>query len=276
MATLGLIWGLVKRDRGVVWILTGSGIIFLLALAYQIGLPGLFSVLIVIIWLNLPIALLAAYFINQLHLFLLSFFPPEIPRLPVFRIMVFIALVLAAILGCPSIRDLTLPENGFIRAPDLDAMTWIEDNTRENALFYISTRFWTPHVAHGLDGGYWIPYFTGRPTTMPPQTYASDAEPTYMNNVNARAHALTNASSLESLHDLLITYGVDYIYIGKRKAELDPNTFLSAPGLFTPLYRRDGVWIFQVIENRQTSNDELELSPEPDGFLKLGYSINVG
>jgi hypothetical protein len=136
-----------------------------------------------------------------------------------------VLLILMSIPGIWHIRSLTLQENGFVLEPDLQAMSWIEENIPEDALFYISTNFWTPHLAHGLEAGYWIPYLAYRETILPPEPYASDGEVPYMYFVNSRARLLSQEQEAGPLHELLNENHVTHIYIGSRPAYLDFDLF---------------------------------------------------
>jgi hypothetical protein len=248
LAIPGLIWGLVKASKPTFLLLIGSGSLFLLAQTHVLGVPSLLTVRIVVIWFYLPIGLLGGYFLAEC-------FRVVHARVPILRkyprvgaLLVSSMLLTACVFGVVSVSRITLPENGFVRAADLAAMDWIKAQTSSDALFYISTHFWTPATAHGLDAGYWIPYFTGRETILPPETYASDGSLPYRTEINERARHLTEAETIEALYAQLLKYGVTHIYIGVRPAKLDPNAFLASPDLFNNEYDRDGVTIFRVLE----------------------------
>ena len=232
---------------GGIYLLVGTLSLLILAQTNLIGIPPLFSVLIVTIWLYFPVSILGGYFIAQM----LRFMQERWHRRENQNIWLSAAAVGLVILLClPGIgyiRNLTLPENGFVREPDLQAMIWIEENIPGDALFYINTHFWTPYLAHGLDAGYWIPYLANRETILPPEPYLSDGELTYINFVNSRAYHLSQEPDAEALHILLQEYDATHIYIGNRPANLDPTDFEALPSKYDLIYRRDGVWIFRVL-----------------------------
>ena len=93
-----------------------------------------------------------------------------------------VLVCLAGVRRTAELRDLS---SGFVRAADIDAMQWINRNVAHRAPCHISTHFWTPIVAHGLDTGYWIPLLAYRQTTLPVKTCASDGSLEYMELVNA-------------------------------------------------------------------------------------------
>ena len=250
IAGIGAIWGISKKEPYVWLLLAWTLALFGAANLHILGVTPLLSNTIVIICLYLPIASLAGYFFGQL----LAKFSSLLSRLSagtirklqaVATLIILIVMVVAAIY----LTRLIAPENGFVQPADLNAMAWIEQNLpRDNVLFDIKTHFWTPEVAHGLDGGYWIPLLTGRQTIMPPQVYNSDGTPEYADFINQRARALTLANNTpEQLWQAIIKYDVTHIYIGSRKTDWGPEIFLTYPAHFDPIYSKDGVWIFKVI-----------------------------
>jgi hypothetical protein len=53
----------------------------------------------------------------------------------------------------------------FLSSDDIEAMSWIKENLPEDAKIGINTVFWLSNHPHGIDSGYWIPYFTDRKIT---------------------------------------------------------------------------------------------------------------
>jgi hypothetical protein len=248
LAGLGLLLSFRRKEMGGIYMLVGTISILMLAQTNLIGIPSLFSVLIVTIWIYFPVALLAGYFIAEI----LRVIQEKWPRMDNYKVRVstaaIVLLILISLPGILFIRDLTLPENGFVREPDLQAMTWIEENITEDALFYTSTHFWTPDLVHGLDAGYWIPYLADRETILPPEPYGSDGEIPYINFVNSRAHRLSQEQDAEALYPVLHEFNVTHIYIGNRPAYLDYTEFEALPSKFELIYDREDVQIFRVID----------------------------
>jgi hypothetical protein len=247
LAGLGLLISLRRKEMGGIYLLVGTLSVLVLAQTNLIGIPPLFSVLIVTIWLYFPVAILAGYSIAQM----LRIIQERWPRRETLTIRFSSAAVVVSILislpGIWNIGNLTLPDNGFVREADLQAMIWIEENIPEDALFYTSTHFWTPYLVHGLDAGYWIPYLANRETILPPEPYLSDGELTYINFVNSRAHDLSQQPDAEALHTLLNKYDATHIYIGNRQAYLNHTEFEALPSRYELIYDREEVWIFRAI-----------------------------
>jgi len=257
LALLGWLVSLFRGDRQSSFLLLGSSGLLLVSLSYRIGIPPPFSILIVILWLHVPVALLGGYFVSEFGMAAIRRWGQHIasrgwPTLAALALLAGIALP-----GIAYLRGLTLPENGFVREADLRAMRWIRENISEDARFYIAIHFWTPEVAHGLDAGYWIPYLAGRETVLPPQLYKSDGTPTYARSVNARARRLAEASDILELHALLKEYDITHIYIGERPTPLEAKSFKSHPSLFHLLYEDDGVHIFEVLDGDSSASTEI-------------------
>ncbi len=246
MAGLGAIWGIWRRNQMVLVLLLWMISLFVGANLHLLNFTPLYSNTIVIIALYLPLAALIGYLFHELAAFATN--QCTITRAARERLMggLLIGLVLLGIGAIVSNTRLVARDNIFVRDADVQAMRWIEQETPPDALFYIATSFWTPEVAHGLDGGYYLPLLAARQTIMPPQHYASDGTGEYRNLVNQRLYDLAAAEDAQTLWATLNHYGITYIYIGARKTELDPVFFVAHPELFTQIYNQNGVWIFQV------------------------------
>lgn len=121
----------------------------------------------------------------------------------------------------------------FVTADDIQAMDWIRKNTPNDAVFAINTYMWLGNSPHGTDGGYWIPYFTGRKTTTGTMMYGLGTLE-YINKIKNLSSLVVNSISNPESIKQLYKAGVKYIYIGSNgnylEPELDPDTILSYPG----------------------------------------------
>jgi Family of unknown function (DUF6541) len=249
LAGISAVWGLLKRCSGVWLLVIWVILLFGAANLHLIGLTPLFSSLIVTICLYLPVAALVGYGADRLVDWLAPFFSISTPRARVLGATA-VAVVFAAIgvCGMAYTSRVIEPENGFVRPADLEAMRWIQQNTPQDALFHISTHFWTPQVAHGLDAGYWIPLLANRQVTIPPEIYASDGSDAYIASTNERLLGLVQAKTPQQMWQVLREDHVTHIYIGNRSANLRPEFFNSDPTHFRPVYARDSVWIYEVMQ----------------------------
>jgi uncharacterized membrane protein len=158
-------------------------------------------------------------------------------------------LVFVTLLGVRAVfRDVGMItfDNAFVRPGDVAAMEWVQQEIGEDALFYIATNFWTPTVAHGLEGGYYLPLLAARQTIMPLQNYASDGTMEYRTLVNQRLSDLAAAPDSHALWETMQRYGITHVYIGERSTPVDPKLFLENPQDFELLYDGGNVWIFAV------------------------------
>jgi hypothetical protein len=250
IAGLSAAWGLLKRDRGV-WLLVGwILLLFGAANIHLIRMVPLFSSLIVAIFLYLPVAILVGYGVDRVAAGVarrLAFLSPRTRTVGTLALAA--VLVVAGLGGMAYTSKIIEPDNGFVRPADLAAMEWISQNTPADARFHIATHFWTPVVAHGLDAGYWIPYLTGRETTIPPEVYGSDGSASYIDATNQRLRELAQATTASQLWQVLQQFHVTHIYIGNRPTDLRPDLFDSDPAHFRLLYARDHVWVYEVVQS---------------------------
>ncbi len=147
----------------------------------------------------------------------------------------------------PRLREIEIKRH-FVTPADVVAMAWIEANTPQEALFAINTYTWMRSVPHGIDGGYWISYFTKRHTTTG----------TMLSSLGPREHALriVELSTLTVQLDAspqsaaaLRQAGVDYVYVGPRHftapTAWDEAALAANPALEL-VYDHDGVRIYRI------------------------------
>jgi len=136
----------------------------------------------------------------------------------------------------------------FMTDADRDAMAWINENTPRDAVFAINTHFWLPNAAHGSDGGYWLPYFTGRETTA--NTMIANLGPGY-DVVMEKSRAVLSLYEDEPSLINLCALGVDYIYDGAKTSfdgkRFDIEQLINQPGV-KPMYDINGVTILKICD----------------------------
>lgn len=254
MAILGVLWGIGLRQRMSLilplWILG----IFAGANLHLIGFTPLYSNTIVILALYLPLSTLASYFIYELFRFAQrqwGLWPRGKNQRSLWVGSLVAVVILLGIYGVWRDIQIITPENGFVRKGDETAMNWVQQNIADDALFYIATSFWTPTVAHGLDGGYYLPLLAHRQTIMPLQNYASDGTMEYRALVNRRLRDLDDAADAATLAKTMRAYEITHVYIGVRDTYVNPQTFMDDPNDFELLYDQDGVQIFAVRPGEQ-------------------------
>jgi len=137
------------------------------------------------------------------------------------------------------------PGRVFVTNSDLAALNWIRDHTPAEARFAVASNFWLPEGLEGVDAGLWIPYATGRQTTVPPMIYINEAPQDQIAAINALAQRMNDAASPGELASLLRANGVEYVYRGLR--EPPPwYVHLDAPQVFERIYDAEGVAIYRL------------------------------
>jgi hypothetical protein len=215
---LGAVWGMMRRNKLVVAALVWVVVLYLLGKANLLPVPllSLTNLGAVLIMLYLPIGLVVGSATEEVL---------KVCR-PRWRGTANMAVALALIGGFVTSHARTEdlePHRFFVTPEDVAAMTWIRQNTPEDALFAVNTTFWLPRAPHGTDAGYWIPYFTGRQMTAGVMLL-SLGDQAYVDGVVERSEAVEQLESGNAALVELEMAGVDYIYIG-RKGDF------SGPGL---------------------------------------------
>ena len=196
----------------------------------------------IIIMYYLPASLLIGIGVHELFAWLPSLNKPNI-------LQPTLTLLLAGAVFTSHIHSQVVdPDRYFLTSADLLAMDWVKTYTSPDSLFAINTLFWLKSAAHGTDGGYWIPYFTGRQTTASNMLY-SYGDSSYQQQVMSLSEEVTRQQSAQVI-DLtqLCRYGVDYIYLGAHPSPIPtftPERIAAAPGA-TLVYDAKGVKIFQI------------------------------
>ncbi len=153
-----------------------------------------------------------------------------------------------------------LPAQQLLTPADATAMEWIRTQTPPDARFLVNTyASYSDSVFIGDDGGWWIPFLTGRHNTAPPMLYMNEQSsiPNYARQVNDFAREL-RANPLPSPEAIQLcrAAGIDYIYIGPHvgtspgNQRIDVQTLRYLPEQFPIVYERDGVIIFALLPAR--------------------------
>lgn len=225
----------------IIW----SVILWLEGNAYRLGIPllNLTNYTAIMIFYYIPIGII------------LGMAGEAILKLPLFKNKAIqasflgILLLLGIYTGRQRLNDIE-PYRFFVNPADLEAMSWIRTNTESDALFAINTYQWLGYSPHGTDGGYWIPYFTGRKTTTGSMLYGLGSEE-YIRDIINMSNTVTKLEIDLSAVEELMEYGVDYIYIGAKGSfdgrGLDPQIIASSPNVRL-VYSADNVEIFEITQ----------------------------
>jgi hypothetical protein len=135
----------------------------------------------------------------------------------------------------------------FIKPSDLPAMDWIRENIPLDAVFAVNTYRWLDKIPHGTDGGYWIPYFTGRRTTTGTMMFTAGS-PDYVNQVLDWSEAVSRLDEGPEYLQQLCSQGVKFAYLGESGNNSGKGLMLEVlqyPGVEV-IYAREGVTIIRL------------------------------
>jgi hypothetical protein len=243
---------LLSQHGGMMMALTGIGIIVLVWRQSA-------SALVVIAWFVIlysialiPAGWLGSEYLSPAFVLLMAFLPMSIiaGELIAFvyttttvssnKTVVVWSVTLAVVVGLGA-RDmiaLVNPTTIIFSDADQNAMEWISQNTPRDAKFLINSAEWFPASFSPADGGWWIPYTTGRRTDW--AISASDAG---------------DAATWIAAHD------IEWIYLGWRNGIFKKSEFICQPVRYVLHYHQNGVAILQVRQPNQP------ISPLPDFCL---------
>jgi hypothetical protein len=147
----------------------------------------------------------------------------------------------------------------MVSQEDVLAMDWISEYISPDAKFLVNGFLaYGGRRLVGADAGWWIPLWTGRENTVPPLTYGLEAG----YDRGAREQMLQDwmylrqeLPSSESVQ-FLRQRGVTHVYVGQGnglvgnpgESLVDTDELLESP-FFDPVYRGDGVWIWQIVDD---------------------------
>ena len=238
-----LIVGVILRKKLMIacflWVLVlfGLGYAYLL----QIPLLNLTNLGAILIMMYLPIGLVIGNLVQEIV------FAFHSDRRVAYGVSLF--FLGAGLAAAPARATTVEAYRYFVTPADVAAMAWINANTPPDALFAINTYFWLSWAPHGTDAGYWIPYFTQRPTTTSVMIFSSLADSDH------RAEVVTASQQVELLESdpgsvaTLAEMGVAYIYIGQQgdfaSQGLQADILRGQEGV-EEVYTNEGVSIFRL------------------------------
>jgi hypothetical protein len=132
------------------------------------------------------------------------------------------------------------------------AMEWIRHETPADAKFLVNSFPAFTSLYAGSDGGWWLPFLTGRQSNLPPITYGTEAgeQPDFVpaiRQLNARIqqHPVASAATASLLHRL----GFDYLYDGPAANPppeyINPAALARSP-FYSVIYQQQGVTIWKI------------------------------
>ena len=233
----GMLFGFYKKQNEIIllsfWIL----MLLIFSNPYWLDLPisGLIDFITVLSVLWMPISIICGYLICGL-------LDKNIFRK---KEVIFIFMILVVTSSVFSQTQLIRPSTQYVFEPDIDAMYWINENTKDNSNFLISSAKSIGFV-EATDAGSWIPIFTQRQVSVPSMLYGGEGDQELLNQVNLLHEASNNPSSDSSLA-IFEKYNVTHVYIGVRKTRNSMNVAnFEKSNNFKLVYSNNGVYIFEI------------------------------
>ncbi len=129
---------------------------------------------------------------------------------------------------------------------DVAALDWIQENTPQDARFYINSTPWIGNVYRGIDGGFWLEPYTGRLSLVPPSLYGLAGQDTVaqVKDWADRSGKLVGCDA--AFWTLAREAGLTHIYIRQGSGALQPDALADCPRLEL-LYSQDGVFIYRIL-----------------------------
>lgn len=222
-----------------------TAVLFLLVGGDQLGLPTLAVVNVNSLYITvfLQLAIFQAIVLDQMWQWLKTYWLLERGGAVVMG-GVLMALLLFGVRQQVSILN---EQTLLAQHADVAALTWIDENVPETAVFAVSGWKWLGETWAASDGGAWIVPLTGRMATIPPIDHVYNLELfDFVRGFNAAATAVPDWSDpLQA--EWLRQQAISHIYIGPHTdfSYFDPAVLLRNPRL-EMVYGRDSTFIFKI------------------------------
>lgn len=240
-AAAGLVWALIRRERGPfgIWTL----LLALLTLPWSLTLrpfrPDHFAIV-----LFLPISIYAGWLFWQLGRLAARWFK---------RRWVTLAFVSLCVIGFivwsfPLSSDIVNPVTTFVTADDLDALDWVRENTPDNARFFINTTYWQNGIYRSADGGGWLLPYAERWALVPTVFYGfSPDKQTTQQLVEWGREANKITTCDESFWALVEEANLGWIYLREGVGALQPEGLVGCGGV-QMVYSASTGRIYQIFD----------------------------
>ena len=247
-ASLGAVWGLIRQAGRVVALILWVALLLLAANLRLLGLPNTFITNgAVVLALYLPVGLLGGYLTAEALQAMEGRWGRQAATLALSAIVLGGCLVGVHTLN----RRILEPWRFFVTADDLQAAAWIREHIPADALFAVQAYHETgPLIVHGVDAGLWLPYLTGRRTTMPPMPYNGELSPSAADAINRRAYDTLALPADHAALARLRAQGVTHVYVVEPRIAFFPGLWqprdFAADPAYRLLYHQGTVWIFAL------------------------------
>ncbi|MBG0784427.1 MAG: hypothetical protein H0S79_04950 [Anaerolineaceae bacterium] len=150
--------------------------------------------------------------------------------------------------GLPLSTDIVNPVTVMVTADDLAALEWVEENTPEDARFFINTAYWQNNTYRGVDGGGWLLPYTGRWAVVPTVFYGFSPDIEQVNQIRDFGEdASKNEDCTSVFWKLVESADITWIYIHKGQGTLQSSALLQCEHV-SLAYENDQVSLFAITE----------------------------
>ncbi len=251
-ALLGLVWGLYRRNLRVLFLSLWVGLVYLVADPRIAGLALDRGTVVAAFWL--PVAIGVGYFVAWMDRFLSRWTQASAAGL--------LGALILLVIGANALVHVLDPNSIFVEPSDAVAMEWIQENTPQDAYFFVNTvtfDFGSSNYVIGGDAGFWIPALARRRAITAPMTYSIErADRPDFGEQLVTFHRVSSELTSPSGLQLLAREGITHVYLGQRGGIISPSSLQESPA-FRLVYQQDEVYIFQFLgDGSQSLGGELE------------------
>ena len=230
--------------------LTGWWMIALIALGsvHLLGLHivGILPMNAVLLFAYFPLAILLGAGVHALAE------AAPVAKRPGFEKAAVLTTLLLALISVPARLADVPAEHDLVEEADQRAFDWIRENTPPEAQFAVAAINLLPQLAVGTDGGYWIPYFTNRRTTVGPML--SSLNPKFMSRASRLVQVQRQPGFPTEKIDRLVIQGIQYFYFSRSARGIIDARKLAASPLVDLVYDDAGVQIVKMSSSAALTN----------------------
>jgi hypothetical protein len=221
------------------------GLMFMAANQGVVHLPlaGNLNKTSVEISLFLPAAALAGYLVSSLIRWIGRALPFKLRR--PFAGAVALGMAALSLAGAGKVLPLLNPATVLARQADRPAWEWAAANLPAGETLLTNPFLWGYGIYAGQDGGYWLTPAAQRKSMPPISLYGLGPGERYREVRSISQGVLDHGKDAQALHDLMQANDIRYVFLGRRGGAISAKSLADSP-LFTLIYERDGVRIFEI------------------------------
>ena len=259
VALIALVMALWLRRRMAVPLTIWCALVFLAASPFLLNIAGtgIVTNFLVLLGLYIPMALLVGWLASQAWMAASSH---EIVR----AALIALAVIVIAV-GIRYQLDVVDPTFQLVTQDDIVAFEWIDENLPDDSRFLVNTFLaFNERMVAGSDAGWWLPYYTGSASNLPPILYSveklsDEVDRSSLTQLVEDIHAA--AGDALRFQQTLCDYDISHIYLGQRQGQAGVgDTQLIEPSM---LSQYPDVELLFNSGNAQVWSFDRDLCPAP-------------